>query len=759
MAISSRWLFFLSAIVILTTQAVAQRNPLFHFCLNNKGNYTSNSTYDKNLNHLLSSLSSDARANSGFFNSSYGNNSDEVHAIGLCRGDSNSEDCRSCLNNATSVLKQLCPVQKEAILLYDHCMFRYSNRSIFGLMETVPSLYMWNVNNVPANSLNQFNDVLWTLLEGLRDEAAAGGSLRKYAVNNTIAPQFMTLYALVQCTPDLSREECDTCLTGAFGEIRKCCSGKQGARVFRPSCNFRFEIEQFYYSTSMAPPIPSPQAPPAFLPPPSSNNTNSTPSAVKLPQAILFVSSQQGMQPYQTSKQYMQCTPDLSEQECNDCLLGASEGIPRCCDGKEGGRIARPSYNIRFEVYPFYYSTTNSPPPAHSPIPNDHPQKSPTNKGNRNFIVVLASITFMGLISSIAGIYIKAKWGRKKAGILCKSVEEIIGSILFDFDNIKVATNNFSEANKLRETEFGTVYKGTFSNKVIAVKRLSTGFGQEGVEFEDKVLSLTKLQHPNIVELLGCSVEGNERLVIYDFVPNTSLDHYLSDPLKVATLDWEMRYKIIRGIAQGVLYLHEESKLCFNHGLKASNIFVDEEMNPKISDFGLKSLLSLDQIPENTSRIGRIEEAPDVMHMLFSTKTDVFNFGVLVLEIVSGQKNNFFRDEENADNLLSYAWRNFSEGTASNIIDPTILMPDGSTSEIINCILTALLCAEANEADRPTMASVVTMLDGSDKHGSMVTEMPSFEDDHRVLGRRTFLRRVRSLLWTKKGCFRILESS
>ncbi|XP_035544100.1 cysteine-rich receptor-like protein kinase 26 isoform X4 [Juglans regia] len=652
MAISSRWLFFLSAIVILTTQAVAQRNPLFHFCLNNKGNYTSNSTYDKNLNHLLSSLSSDARANSGFFNSSYGNNSDEVHAIGLCRGDSNSEDCRSCLNNATSVLKQLCPVQKEAILLYDHCMFRYSNRSIFGLMETVPSLYMWNVNNVPANSLNQFNDVLWTLLEGLRDEAAAGGSLRKYAVNNTIAPQFMTLYALVQCTPDLSREECDTCLTGAFGEIRKCCSGKQGARVFRPSCNFRFEIEQFYYSTSMAPPIPSPQAPPAFLPPPSSNNTNSTPSA-----------------------------------------------------------------------------------------------------GNRNFIVVLASITFMGLISSIAGIYIKAKWGRKKAG------KEIIGSILFDFDNIKVATNNFSEANKLRETEFGTVYKGTFSNKVIAVKRLSTGFGQEGVEFEDKVLSLTKLQHPNIVELLGCSVEGNERLVIYDFVPNTSLDHYLSDPLKVATLDWEMRYKIIRGIAQGVLYLHEESKLCFNHGLKASNIFVDEEMNPKISDFGLKSLLSLDQIPENTSRIGRIEEAPDVMHMLFSTKTDVFNFGVLVLEIVSGQKNNFFRDEENADNLLSYAWRNFSEGTASNIIDPTILMPDGSTSEIINCILTALLCAEANEADRPTMASVVTMLDGSDKHGSMVTEMPSFEDDHRVLGRRTFLRRVRSLLWTKKGCFRILESS
>ncbi|KAG7962884.1 hypothetical protein I3843_09G089300 [Carya illinoinensis] len=178
-------------------------------------------------------------------------------------------------------------------------------------------------------------------------------------------------------------------------------------------------------------------------------------------------------------------------------------------------------------------------------------------------------------------------------------------------------------------------------------------------------------------------------------------------------------------------------------------------MNPKISDFCLKSLHSLDQIPENTSRIGRTNGASDVMHMLLiSMKSDVFNFGVLVLEMVCGQKNNCFRNEGNADNLLSYAWKNFIEGTASNIIDPTILMPDGSTYEIKNCILTALFSTEANEADRPTMASVVTMLDDTDKHGSLETDMPL----HRVLGRRTFLQRVRRLFWRKKG-FRVLEHS
>ncbi|KAG7962883.1 hypothetical protein I3843_09G089200 [Carya illinoinensis] len=461
-------LLFVAAIFRIISQVVAQPAFLYHSCLeDNRNDYISDGTFKANLNHLLHSISNTSTEiiNNGFYSSSYGQNINAVHAIGLCRGDVQLDVCRGCLYNASYLLPELCPDHKEAIGWYDHCMLRYSNRSILGVLETSPNFTMWGINNVSANYADLFFDDVRSLLEGLRSLATAPDSLRKFASGNAAASNLETIYALVQCTPD------------------------------------------------------------------------------------------------------------LSEQECNDCLFGASEGIPRCCDVKEGGRIARPSCDIRFEVYPFYNNyTTNLLPPTRFPTPTEQPRSGPYDyppnpsterHGSPTIrkVVVLASITFLGLISSITGNYIRAKRGRKKVD------NEIIGSIdyiLFDFDNIKVATNNFSEANKIRESEFGTVYKGRFSDKVITVKRLSMDYGQTRLEFEKEALSLTKLQHRNIVKLLGCSIEGNEILLIHDFVPDTSLDHYLSDPLKLATLDWEMHYKIIRGIAQAVLYLHEEYNLCLN---------------------------------------------------------------------------------------------------------------------------------------------------------------------------------------------------
>jgi len=268
--VSSRLNFFLFAILVLTAQAVA-RLDLFNnlssvLDLANNPNYTTNSTtgsiifpslsslyyYEANLNQLLSSLSSNTEIQYGFYNSSYGRNSDQVYAIGLCRGDVHPYVCYGCLNNDASLLRKLYPQQKEAVGWYSECMLRYSNRSILGVMKTSPRFFMSNPNISSANYKNQFNDGLKTLLESLKSQAAAGGPNLKFAAGKAAAPNTQTLYALVQCTPDLSEQECNDCLLGAFQSIPLCCDGKEGRRVMRPSCNIRFEVYPLFYKPTTA---------------------------------------------------------------------------------------------------------------------------------------------------------------------------------------------------------------------------------------------------------------------------------------------------------------------------------------------------------------------------------------------------------------------------------------------------------------------------------------------------------------------------
>ncbi|XP_059652111.1 leucine-rich repeat receptor protein kinase HPCA1-like isoform X3 [Cornus florida] len=285
---------------------------------------------------------------------------------------------------------------------------------------------------------------------------------------------------------------------------------------------------------------------------------------------------------------------------------------------------------------------------------------------------------------------------------------------VFNFQSIVVATDNFSDTNKLGEGGFGSVYKGNFPDgEVIAIKRLSRSSGQGLVEFKNEILLIVKLQHNNLVRLLGCCIEGEEKLLIYEYMPNQSLDSFLFDPNKKSSLDWKKRVAIIEGIAQGLLYLHKYSRLKIIHrDLKASNVLLDEKMNPKISDFGLARIFGENESEANTKRIvgtyGYM--SPEyAMEGLFSIKSDVFSFGVLLLEIVSGKKNHSCYHSERPLNLIGYAWELWKENRGLELIDPTL---DNlfQSNEVLRCIHVGLLCVQDNPIDRPTMSDVISML-------------------------------------------------
>ncbi|KAK9092236.1 hypothetical protein Syun_027147 [Stephania yunnanensis] len=285
---------------------------------------------------------------------------------------------------------------------------------------------------------------------------------------------------------------------------------------------------------------------------------------------------------------------------------------------------------------------------------------------------------------------------------------------IFDLNTVMVATESFSSANLLGTGGFGSVYKGKLSDgREVAVKRLSKNSGQGVTEFKNEVVLIAKLQHRNLVQILGCCIEKEEKILVYEYMQNKSLDFLLFDRTRSASLDWRMRCDIILGIARGVLYLHQDSRLRIVHrDLKASNILLDANMNPKISDFGMARIFGGDQTQGNTNRVvGTFGYMPPeyVMRGLFSIKSDVFSFGVLLLEIISGKKNTGFYCEDPSINLIKHAWELWRDGRPLELVDPS-MANSFPKQEVVKFIQVGILCVQEKAGDRPTMSSALSML-------------------------------------------------
>ncbi|CAN6915226.1 hypothetical protein Bca4012_088314 [Brassica carinata] len=296
-----------------------------------------------------------------------------------------------------------------------------------------------------------------------------------------------------------------------------------------------------------------------------------------------------------------------------------------------------------------------------------------------------------------------------------KQEEEDAELPFLDLEAIAEATSGFSDENKLGQGGFGPVYKGTLScGQEIAVKRLSRTSRQGIEEFKNEIKLIAKLQHRNLVKILGYCVEEDERMLIYEYQPNKSLDSFIFVKERRKELDWPKRVEIIKGIARGLMYLHQDSRLRIIHrDLKASNVLLDSDMTPKISDFGLARTLGGDETEANTTRVVGTYGYMSPEYQIdgfFSLKSDVFSFGVLVLEIVSGRRNRGFCNQEHKLNLLGHAWRQYTEDKACELIDEALKESCTDVSEVLRAIHIGLLCVQQDPQDRPTMSVVVLML-------------------------------------------------
>lgn len=545
-----------------------------------------------------------------------------------------------------------------------------------------------------CNPIN-VSGTMFTAFSGNRDSVLASLSSdltpQLYASNND-----GNIYALAVCMKYLTSRQCSKCITGAVTQLKAYCSRSLGGRIYLDGCFVRYEDSSFdgqavdagnssncLYSTNSSDPRFSEraQALSTQLITNASANNNYAVGSIN--------GSLYGL---------AQCWPSLSNNSCQTCLNDTRNLLLECTPMSEGRGLEAGCF-MRYSTYMFYNQTSHS--------------------GNSSSKLVTKLSVSIGGAVLVAVVCFVLLCRRSRQWKSCSRPDDNLTAVkesfeVFDYEVLKNSTGNFKRNNVIGRGGFGEVYKGRVPDgREVAIKKLNGRHQttEAAQEFLTEARLISSARHRNLVRLFGCCTRGHERLLVYEFMSNNSLDKHLFGEIR-NPLSWENRLKIIEGTARGLAYLHEDANERIIHrDIKCANILLDERFHPKIADFGMARFFPYDQTHVSTSRFGgtRGYAAPEyAVHGQLSEKADVYSYGIVVLEIVSGRKCLDYRLPEPVQILLQWAWNKYEQDEALDIVDSTV---EGqySREQVLKIISIAFLCTQGSST-RPAMSHVLRML-------------------------------------------------
>ncbi|KAK7365965.1 hypothetical protein VNO78_38735 [Psophocarpus tetragonolobus] len=538
-------------------------------------------------------------------------------------------------------------------------------------------------------------------------------------------------YTMFQCRNYVSKSDCNDCFNTASLQILDICKKANGARVIYNECFLRYESERFYQQTNE---LGAGVA--------CGNKTSNATGFIGIGQEALrelqiatpkingfYAATKTKVADGSAMYAIAQCVETASEAKCLDCMTIAYNNLQSCLPNKEGSAYDAGCF-MRYSTSPFF---------ADNQTINIAPYLKQGGSSKKWAIIG-------GVVGGVVVLLVLFAWRlfRKpkkvpKADIL--GATELKGPVSFNYKDLKVATKNFSDDNKLGEGGFGAVYKGTLKNgKVVAVKKLVLGKSSKMEDdFESEVKLISNVHHRNLVRLLGCCSKGQERILVYEYMANSSLDKFLFGSKK-GSLSWKQRYDIILGTARGLAYLHEEFHVSIIHrDIKTGNILLDDDLQPKIADFGLARLLPRDRSHLSTKFAGTLGyTAPEyAMQGQLSKKADTYSYGIVVLEIISGQKSTEVKvNDEGREYLLQRAWKLYEKDMQLELVDKDIDPSEYDAEEVKKIIEVALLCTQASPVTRPTMSELIVLLKSKSLVENLRPTTPVFVDT-KMMNRET----------------------